>query len=443
MFLRMKRLNAVRASRPIGAFPNQPVKPTDLLRAMLDMAINAAQPSRCLPPYLPTELPKGRFIVIGAGKAAASMAKAVEENWPGEVEGLVITRYGYAQPCDRIDVVEAGHPVPDDAGREAAQRMLKLVSNLTPDDVVLCLISGGGSALLTAPLEGITLKHKQELSRALLASGASISEMNCVRRHLSALKGGRLALACAPAKVINLLISDVPGDDPIDIASGPTVPDPTTCADAIGIVKRYGIRLPQPVWKVLETGRGESIKPGDPRLPQIETHIIARPQTSLEAAADLARAAGVTPVILGDSIEGEAREVGKAMAGIALQVVRYGQPVVKPCVLLSSGETTVTVRGAGKGGRNVEFLLSLGIALNGVQGVHALAADTDGIDGAGKSAGALLRPGTLAKARTLGIVPRDALHANDGHGFFGAVGDSIVTGPTMTNVNDFRAILVI
>ncbi|WP_235839973.1 glycerate kinase type-2 family protein [Derxia lacustris] len=410
---------------------------------MLDMAINAAQPSRCLPPYLPTELPKGRFIVIGAGKAAASMAKAVEENWPGEVEGLVITRYGYAQPCDRIDVVEAGHPVPDDAGREAAQRMLKLVSNLTPDDVVLCLISGGGSALLTAPLEGITLKHKQELSRALLASGASISEMNCVRRHLSALKGGRLALACAPAKVINLLISDVPGDDPIDIASGPTVPDPTTCADAIGIVKRYGIRLPQPVWKVLETGRGESIKPGDPRLPQIETHIIARPQTSLEAAADLARAAGVTPVILGDSIEGEAREVGKAMAGIALQVVRYGQPVVKPCVLLSSGETTVTVRGAGKGGRNVEFLLSLGIALNGVQGVHALAADTDGIDGAGKSAGALLRPGTLAKARTLGIVPRDALHANDGHGFFGAVGDSIVTGPTMTNVNDFRAILVI
>ncbi|WP_051379095.1 glycerate kinase type-2 family protein [Derxia gummosa] len=409
---------------------------------MLDAAIRAAQPSRCVPPYLP-QLPKGRLIVIGAGKASAAMAKAVEHHWPGELEGLVITRHGYGQPCDRIDIVEASHPVPDAAGQDAARRLHKLVSGLTEDDVVLSLISGGGSALLAAPIDGITLEDKQDVTRALLASGASISEINCVRRHLSALKGGRLALACAPARVINLLISDVPGDDPIDIASGPLVPDPTTCADAIAICKRYGLRLPLNVWKVLESGRGESVKPGDPRLPQIETHIIAAPQASLEAAADVARAAGVTPLILGDSIEGEAREVGKVMAGIALQVLRHGEPMNKPCVLLSGGETTVTVRGDGSGGRNVEFLLSLGIALNGVQGVHAIAADTDGVDGAAEIAGAILRPGTLAKARALGISPQQALGNNDGHGFFGAVEDSVVTGPTLTNVNDFRAILVI
>jgi len=444
MYLRMKRPSAVRSSRPLAAgFPTTPNKPADLLRGMLDAAIAAAQPALVIPDFLPKVPPVGRLIVIGAGKASAAMAKAVEDHWPGKLEGLVVTRYGYSVPCSRIEIIEAAHPVPDVAGRAAAQRIAALVAGLTADDVVLCLISGGGSALLAAPLYGISLRDKQAVNRSLLASGATISEMNCLRRHLSSIKGGRLAIACAPARVINLLISDVPGDDPIDIASGPTVPDPTTCADALAIARRYAIDLPSSVLKALESGRGESIKPGDPRLPEIETHIVAAPQASLEAAAEVARAAGVTPLILGDSIEGEARELGRSMAGIALQVLRHGQPMPKPCVLLSGGETTVTVRGSGNGGRNVEFLLALGIALNGVQGVHAIAADTDGVDGKAEIAGAILRPGTLAKARSLGIVPRNSLDANDGHGFFGAVGDSVITGPTLTNVNDFRAILII
>jgi hydroxypyruvate reductase len=413
----------------------------ELLRRMFDAAINAAQPEFCLPPHLPAS-PRGRTLVIGAGKASAAMAKAFEDHWPGEAAGLVVTRYGYAVPCQKIEIVEAAHPVPDAAGLDAAQRMLKLVGGLRPDDLVVCLISGGGSALLTLPAEGLTLEDKQNVNRALLKSGATISEMNCVRRHLSAIKGGRLAAACHPAKVVTLLMSDVPGDDPINIASGPTVPDPTTCADALDVLRRYGVDVPPAAMRILESGAGETVKPGDPRLACAETRMIATPQMALEAAAAVARHAGITPLILGDSIEGEAREVGKVMAGIAQQVAVHGQPIAPPCVLLSGGETTVTVRGTGRGGRNVEFLLSLAIALDGRPGIHAIAGDTDGVDGQEEIAGAIVTPDTLPRAWGKGIKPRDSLANNDGHGFFEALGHSVVTGPTLTNVNDFRAILV-
>ena len=387
-------------------------------------------------------MPRGRLLVIGAGKASAAMARAFEEHWPDELSGLVVTRYGYGVPCDHIEIVEAAHPVPDAAGLAAARRVLDMVRGLSADDLVLCLISGGGSSLLALPIEGLTLEDKQAVNRALLKSGASISEMNCVRRHLSAIKGGRLAAACYPAKVVTLLISDVPGDNPMDVASGPTVADPTTCADALAIIKRYDIEVPPKVLEILDSGRGETVKPGDPRLAGIETRMIATPQMALEAAAEVAREAGIPAAILGDSIEGEAREVGKVMAGIALQVARRGQPFQAACVLLSGGETTVTVRGNGRGGRNVEFLLSLGVALDGHPGIHAIAGDTDGVDGMEDVAGAYLAPDSLARAWSKGIKPKDSLDANDGHGFFEALGDSVVTGPTLTNVNDFRAILI-
>jgi glycerate 2-kinase len=415
-----------------------------LLCRMFDAAIASAQPSLCIPPHLPTPqmLGKGRLIVIGAGKASAAMARAVEDNWSGPLEGLVVTRYGYAVPCDRIEIVEAAHPVPDAAGLAAAERLMKLVQGLTADDLVLCLISGGGSSLLPLPAPGLTLDHKQAVNRALLKSGATISEMNCVRRHLSAIKGGRLGAACHPARVLTLLLSDVPGDNPIDIASGPTVADPTTCEDALAIIRRYGIEVPAAVREVLETGQGESIKPGDPRLATAETRMIATPQMALEAAAEVAREEGYAPYIFGDSLEGEARDVGKVFAGIAMQVAARGQPVAPPCVLLSGGETTVTVRGKGRGGRNVEFLLSLAIALDGRVGVHGLAGDTDGVDGLEEIAGAYMGPDTLARAWAKGLRPKDSLAENDGHGFFEALGDSVVTGPTLTNVNDFRAILI-
>jgi glycerate 2-kinase len=420
------------------------MKPLDhrqLLRDMFDAAVAAAQPALCVPRHLPAP-PRGRLVVIGAGKASAAMARAVEDHWTGPLSGLVVTRYGYAVPCRHIEIVEAAHPVPDAAGEHAARRMLQVVEALTADDLVLCLISGGGSSLLPLALPGLSLADKQSINRALLASGASIGEMNCVRRHLSAIKGGRLAAACHPARVINLLLSDVPGDDPIDIASGPTVSDPTTCGDALAIVRRHGIDLPPMARTLLESGEGESLKPGDPRLPAIETRFVATPQMALEAAAAVARDAGLTPYILGDAIEGEARDVGKALAGISLQVARRGQPFQAPCVLLSGGETTVTVRGHGRGGRNVEFLLSLALALQGEPGVHALAADTDGVDGQEEIAGALLAPDTLARAWAQGRHPRDHLDDNDGHGFFEALGDSVRTGPTLTNVNDFRAIVI-
>lgn len=408
---------------------------------MFDAAIASAQPARCIPPHLP-QAPRGRLIVIGAGKASAAMAQAVERNWRGMLSGLVVTRYGYAVPCTQIEIVEAAHPVPDAAGMHAAMRMLELVGHLHEDDLVLCLISGGGSALLPLPAKGLTLELKQDVNRALLASGATISEMNCVRRHLSAIKGGRLAAACWPARVLTLLISDVPGDRLVDIASGPTVADPTTSEDALRIVRRYGIAVPQAVLELLESGRGESVKPGDPRLARAGARIVATPQMALEAAAAVAADAGIAVHILSDAIEGEAREVGKVLAGIALQVAERNQPFSAPCVLLSGGETTVSVRGSGRGGRNVEYLLALAIALEGHGRIHALAGDTDGVDGQEEIAGAYLGPDSLERARGLGFSPTDMLDDNDAHGFFSALRDSVITGPTLTNVNDFRAILI-
>ncbi|MGB6309932.1 MAG: glycerate kinase [Steroidobacteraceae bacterium] len=412
-----------------------------LLLRMFHAAIASAQPALCIPPHLPS-VPRGRLIVIGAGKASAAMARTVEQHWPGPLSGLVVTRYGYAVPCEHIEIAESAHPVPDAAGMRAAQRMLERVRGLNEDDLVLCLISGGGSALLPLPAAGLTLDMKQDVSRALLRSGASISEMNCVRRHLSAIKGGRLAAACHPARVLTLLISDVPGDRPIDIASGPTVADPTTCADALSILHRYGIDLPAPAQELLESGRGESVKPGDPRLANSTVRMIATPQMALEAAAAVARTAGIAAHILGDALEGEARDVGQVLAGIALQVAQRSQPVAAPCVLLSGGETTVTVRGNGRGGRNVEFLLSLAIALDGHRHIHALAGDTDGVDGQEEIAGAIVSPDSLARAWASGRRPKEMLDNNDGHTFFTALGDSVITGPTLTNVNDFRAILI-
>jgi hydroxypyruvate reductase len=417
------------------------LEPCQLLRAMFDAAIAAAQPALRVPRYLPPA-PEGRLLVIGAGKASAAMAQAVEQHWDGLLSGLVVTRYGYSVPCERIEIVEAAHPVPDAAGEKAARRLLQLVQGLTAKDLVLCLISGGGSSLLPLAMSGLSLADKRALNRALLASGASITEMNCVRRHLSAIKGGRLAAACHPARVVNLLLSDVPGDDPIDIASGPTVPDPTTCADALEILRRYAIDVPQRALRLLETGEAETMKPGEPRLAAIETHFIATPQMALEAAARVAREVGMPAHILGDAIEGEARDVAKTMAGIARHIARRGQPFEAPCVLLSGGETTVTLRGKGRGGRNVEFLLALALALEGEPGVHALAGDTDGVDGQEEIAGALIAPDTLSRAWSQGLRPRESLDSNDGHGFFETLGDSVVTGPTLTNVNDFRAIFI-
>ncbi len=412
-----------------------------LLRAMFDAAVAAADPGRCLPPHLPAP-PKGRTLVVGAGKAGGAMAKALEDHWPGPLEGLVVTRYGHKVPTRRIEVVEAAHPVPDEAGQKAAARILAMVQGLTADDLVICLISGGGSALLSAPAPGLSLADKQAVNKALLKSGATIAEMNCVRKHLSAIKGGRLAAACAPAQVVTLLISDVPGDDPSVIASGPTVADPTTGADALAILDKYGLREPAAAYDYIRRAQDETPKPGDPRLARTSTRMIATPQVSLEAAAAVARDAGVTPLILGDSLEGESRDVALVHAGIAKQVARHGQPAAAPCVLLSGGETTVTVRGNGRGGRNVEFLLALAVALEGHPRVHAVACDTDGVDGTEDNAGALLAPDTLARAEALGLRAKDFLANNDGYTFFSKLESLIYTGPTLTNVNDFRAILI-
>ena len=414
-----------------------------LMREMFEAAIASAQPQLCVPPHLPRpEEVKGRLLVIGAGKASAAMARAVEQHWPGALTGLVVTRYGYRVPCERIEIVEAAHPVPDAAGLEAAQRMLALVQGLSADDVVLCLISGGGSSLLPLPLPGLSLEDKQLVNRALLASGATIGEMNTVRRHLSAIKGGRLSAACHPARVINLLLSDVPGDRPLDIASGPTVADPSTVQDARDILARYRIELPAQMLEVLNGPLAESLKPGDPRLPRIDTRMVAAPQQALQAAAEIAQRQGYMPYILGDAIEGEARDVGKVLAGVALQVAERQQPFVPPCALLSGGETTVTLRGQGRGGRNVECLLSLAVATQGHPRIHALMGDTDGVDGVEEIAGALMGPHTLSRAFESGLNPSRSLTANDGHGFFQTLGDSVITGPTLTNVNDFRVILI-
>jgi hydroxypyruvate reductase len=415
--------------------------PRMLLNALFKTAVAEADPAVLVPRYLP-EKPKGRTIVVGAGKGSAAMARAFEEAWDGPIEGLVVTRYGHAVPCERIEIVEAAHPVPDAAGEAAAARMLEFVKGLTKDDLVVALISGGGSALLSLPAQGLTLADKQSINRQLLKSGADIGEMNCVRKHLSAIKGGRLAAAAAPARVFTLLISDVPGDDPGVIASGPTLPDETTFADARAILRRYGITEPTSVIRHLEAAVDETPKPGAACFKGHETRMIATPQMSLEAAAAVARAQGFTPMILSDCIEGEARDVARVMVGIAHQVVARGQPLEAPCVILSGGETTVTVRGKGRGGRNVEFLLALAVALRGLEGVYAVAGDTDGVDGLEEIAGAIVTPDTLARAVALGLDPAAMLDDNDGHAFFEALGDQIITGPTLTNVNDFRAILI-
>jgi hydroxypyruvate reductase len=415
--------------------------PRDFLESLFRAAVGAADPAECVRRNMP-DYPKGRTIVIGAGKAAASMARGFEAYWDAPLEGMVITRYGYGVKTSRIVVAEAAHPVPDQAGIEATQRMLDMVSGLSADDLVVCLISGGGSALMPAPIEGISLAEKQAVNRALLASGATISEMNCVRRHLSRVKGGRLAAACHPARVVTLMISDIPGDKAVDIASGPTVADATTCRDALEIVDRYRMELPRSARDVLESGAGETVKPGDVRLQRNELRMVAAPALSLRAAAALAESQGIKAYVLGDRWEGEARDAAKVMAGIAFQAAAHDGPFEKPCVLLSGGETTVTVRGDGRGGRNVEFLLSLALALEGEARVHALAGDTDGVDGLEEIAGAYVAPDTLRRAWDLGMSALASLANNDAHTFFEKLGDCIVTGPTLTNVNDFRAVFV-
>lgn len=416
--------------------------PQTLLADMFAAAVNAARPENCLAAHLPPP-PKGRTVVIGAGKASAAMARVAEQHLQGNVSGCVVTRYGHAVDCQHIEIIEAAHPVPDQAGIQAARQILDMVGNLTADDLVIALISGGGSALLPMPAPGITLSDKQDISRQLLRSGATISQMNTVRRHLSAIKGGHLAAACYPARVVNLIISDIPGDNPADVASGPTVADTTTCADALEILQRYKVDVPDSVRRILEEGASETVKPDHPHMTNVDTRVIASSQHALMAAADVARQAGITPVVLGDAIEGESREVAIVMAAIANQVRRHGQPVQAPCVLLSGGETTVTVRGEGRGGRNVEFLLSLALALQGADHVYAVAGDTDGVDGQEETAGAFVFPDTLERAHRLRLAPRHFLDNNNAHEFFERLDNTLVTGPTLTNVNDFRAILVL
>ena len=408
--------------------------PNDLLRRMFDAAVAAAQPELCVPAHLPAP-PKGRTIVVGAGKASAAMARALEQHWQAPLEGLVVTRYGHGVPCEHIDIVEAAHPVPDAAGRDAAQRILDLVADLTADDLVIALISGGGSSLLTLPAPGLTLADKQAVNAALLKSGAPIEAMNCVRKHLSAIKGGRLARAAAPARLEALIISDVPGDDPAIIASGPTVPDPTTFADARAVIERYGVSVPAAVQAHLAAGADESPKPGDACFDTIALHLIATPSMALDAAAKIARNAGYSVDLLGDTIEGEARCVAAEHSS------RAGD-AAPGTIILSGGELTVTVSGDGRGGPNTEYALALALALDGAAGIHAMACDTDGIDGSEDNAGARIGADTLDRAIAAGANPSQALAANDSYGIFAAIGDLVVTGPTHTNVNDFRAILI-
>ncbi|WP_270935667.1 glycerate kinase type-2 family protein [Falsiroseomonas oryzae] len=415
------------------------------LRTLFDAAVASADPRVVLARHLPEPPRGGRVVVVGAGKSAAVMAAAVEQAWPDvPLSGVVVTRYGHGHPTTRIAVLEASHPVPDAAGAAAARRILEAVQGLTPADLVLFLVSGGGSALTTLPAPGLALDQLMAVNKALLASGATIHEMNCIRRHLSAFSGGRLALAAAPARVVTLAISDVPGDDPAVIASGPTVPDPTSFADARALVAHYGMQLPEPVVAHLARAEDETPKPGDPRLGTVDYRFIATPMLALRAAAEAALGLGLTPVILGDALEGEAREVGKVLAGIALSARAHGSPVAAPCVLLSGGETTVTIgrEGGGRGGRNSECLLGCAVALDGAQDVWALMGDTDGIDGSEANAGAIAATDTLARARAAGLDPRAVLARHDSWGLFSALGDLVETGPTLTNVNDFRAVLV-
>ena len=443
--------------------PNPATQPREFLEYLYRTAVKRALPLHNTASFLPGPPSKksgGRTLVLGAGKAGGAMAQAVEALWPADapLSGLVVTRYGHTPPRpaglpERIAVVEASHPVPDAAGLAAAERILALTKGLTKNDLVLCLISGGGSALLTLPADGLSLEEKQRINKALLASGANIAEINCVRKHLSRIKGGRLALACAPARVVTLTISDVPGDDPSIIASGPTVPDATTCTDALSILERYAIGIPGPVANLLKSGVLETPKPGDPAFSfegrPHAVHLIATPQQSLEAAADAARASGLNAYILSDEMEGESREVGKVHAALARAVAQHDQPFKKPCVILSGGETTVTVRKQpeggprGKGGRAGEFCLGLAQALQGQAGVYALAADTDGIDGMEDNAGAFVAPDTLQRAAQQGMKIDAYLDRNDAYSYFQPLGDLLITGPTHTNVNDFRVLLII
>ncbi|WP_229414594.1 glycerate kinase type-2 family protein [Zemynaea arenosa] len=420
------------------AVPPLPLPPRELLQHLFETAVAAVDPLRIIGPHLPPR-PRGRIVVIGAGKASARMAQGVEQHYGSGVEGLVVTRYGHGAPTRQIEIIEAGHPVPDEASETAAHRILDTVRGLTEDDLVLCLMSGGGSALLSLPAPGLSVTEKRAIHKQLLRCGAPIADMNCVRRHLSAVKGGRLALACHPARVVTLVVSDVPGDDPAVVASGPTLPDGSTAAAARAILARYAIPVSPAVEAVLADPTLAAPNSDDARLARNSVTVIASAQAALDAAAAAAREAGYTPLILSNSLEGEAREVALVHAGIARQVRQHGQPLAAPCVILSGGETTVTVRGTGRGGRNAEFLLALASALDGAPGVHAIACDTDGIDGTEDNAGALIDPGTLVRSR---FDARELLANNDGYSFFAALDDLVITGPTRTNVNDFRAILI-
>ncbi len=432
------------------------LQPREFLLHLYQTAVRRALPLHNTAAFLPAPPIKGRTLVLGAGKAGGAMAQAVEALWPqnAPLSGLVVTRYGHTPPrpeglAHRIDVIEASHPVPDEAGLAAAQRMVSLTQGLSKDDLVLCLISGGGSALLTLPVDGLAFTEKQRINQELLNCGAGISEMNCVRKHLSQIKGGWLAAACAPARVVTLTISDVPGDDVSVIASGPTVADSSTCEEALAILKRYGIAVPETIEARLQSGALETPKPGDARFAGHEVHLIATPQQSLEAAAQAARAAGIEAYILSDEIEGESREVGKVHAALARGVSRGNGAFKKPCVILSGGETTVTVRkqpagsAAGRGGRAGEFCMGLALGLQGMRGIYGLAADTDGIDGVESNAGAYVCPDTLERAAALGMKLGSYLDRNDAVGFFEPLSDLIITGPTHTNVNDFRALLIL
>ena len=421
--------------------------PRELLVESFRAAVAAADPLKVLPPHLPQPPAGGRTLALGAGKAAASMALAVEQHWPASapLDGLVITRYRHGSLTNRIKVVEAGHPIPDASGEKAAREILRLAKSLGPEDLLLALVAGGGSALLSAPVEGITMDELKATTKELLRCGAPIQDMNTVRKHLSAIQGGRLA-AATKARVLALVVSDVTGDDPTHIASGPCSPDPTTYQDALDVFARYSVKAPKNVVDLLERGvRGEipeSPKPGDKAFARAENRVIATAQQSLQAAAAFFRERGITPAILGDSVTGEASEVAKVYGALARQVRQHGEPFKPPVALISGGECTVTVRGKGRGGRCAEFLLALGIDLDGLAGVHALAADTDGIDGSEDNAGALLSPDSLARAESAGLSAKRLAAANDSYSFFSVLGDLVVTGPTRTNVNDYRVILV-
>lgn len=416
--------------------------PKEFLRSLFDAGVAAADPLKCVPPHLP-EPPKGRTVVIGAGKASAAMARAVEDNWQGELSGLVVTRYGFSVPCERIEIIEASHPVPDAAGREAAGRIVELAKSLGPDDLCIAVISGGASAVLTYPAPGLTLENKQQLNRELLRSGANIVEMNCIRKHLSAIKGGRLAEAIAPARLVTLLISDVPGDIPGVIGSGPTVADETTFAEARALIEKYGINPPKAVMDHLIKAEQETPKLGDPIFANTKVIMAGRPIASLEAAAEAAKAAGVKPIVLGDDIEGETRDVARDHAQMARQILKNGEAKNGPCVILSGGETTVSIKGSGRGGPNGEYALALALEMQGEPKVFALSGDTDGIDGSEDNAGAMIDPDTLVRAKAANIDAEACLADNDSYGFFEKVGGLLMTGPTCTNVNDLRAVLIL